>query len=245
MVHELKHTTIFNGKVTVWQPLKGYRFAIDSLLLPAFTHTKPNQRVLELGIGAGVASLALAYQDPNIQLHGIEVQPEILEITQKNIKENGWENRFQLFSGDLRDKLNPANCYDHVIMNPPYFERKTYINSIYENKTISHAEGDATLKDWITAAHRALRQRGYLTIVHKASRLDEILTILSVKFGCIEVLPLWPKAGQPAKRVLVKARKSVNSPLTLHPGLIIHQQNGSFTSEALEAIQFGKKICTE
>jgi tRNA1(Val) A37 N6-methylase TrmN6 len=243
MIHELEHTTIFNGNVTVWQPLKGYRFAIDSLLLAAFTPAQPNQRVLELGIGTGAASLALAYQHPDIQLHGVEIQPDILEITHKNILENGWENRFQLFSGDLRDKVNPGNCYDHVIMNPPFFQRNTYINAIYENKTISHAEGESTLTDWISAAHRALRQRGYLTLVHKASRLDEILTILSVKFGCIEVMPLWPKNGVPAKRVLVRARKSVNSPLTLHAGLTLHEPNGNFTSKAIEVIRFGKKLC--
>lgn len=240
----IEHTTLFEGKVTVWQPVSGYRFALDSLVLAAFTPAKSGQTVLELGIGTGAASLALAFQHPDILIHGIDIQTDILPITQKNIDENTWSDRFQLVAGNLTHRLVEGHFYDHVMMNPPFFEQRAYTNSPYEHKTLSHGENDGVLKDWIFEAHRALKSRGYLTIVHTCRRLDEILTILSVKFGSIEVFPLWPKAGQPAKRVLVRARKGVKSPLILHQGIVLHENDGTFTKEAALIIHKGNKIRT-
>ena len=40
MLHNIEHTTLFNGQVTVYQPMQGYRFALDSLVLAAFTPAK-------------------------------------------------------------------------------------------------------------------------------------------------------------------------------------------------------------
>lgn len=245
MLLETEHTTLFEGKVTVWQPIQGYRFALDSLVLAAFTPVKSKQTVLELGIGVGAASLALAFQHSDISIHGIEIQTDILPITQKNIDANNWSDRFKLFTGNLTDRLVEGHFYDHVMMNPPFFEQHTYTNSPHEYKTLSHGENEGVLKDWIFEAHRALKSRGYLTIVHTSRRLDEILTILSVKFGSIEVFPLWPKVGQPAKRVLIRARKGVKSPLVLHAGLVLHhQRDGTFTNEAALIIHKGNKIRT-
>ena len=242
MIHNIEHTTLFNGNVTVYQPVQGYRFALDSVVLAAFTPAKDHQTVLELGIGVGAASLALAFQHPNITIHGIEIQTDIIPITQKNIDANGWTNRFKLFSGNLTNRLVEGHYYDHVMMNPPFFEGHTYTDSPYAHKTLSHGESDGLLKDWIHEAHRALKSRGYITIVHTARRLDEILSLLTEKFGGIEVFPLWPKLGTPAKRVLVRARKSVNSPMKLHAGLVLHQEDGTFTPESSQIIHQGQKI---
>lgn len=239
---QTEHTTLFNGKVIVHQPIEGYRFALDSLVLAAYAPTKDQELVLELGIGVGAASLALAYQHPNIMIHGIEIQSDILPITQRNIDENGWSHRFKLFSGNLTSRLVPGHHYDHVIMNPPFFEEHTYTDSPYMHKTRSHGEKEAPLHDWIAEAHRTLKPRGYITIVHTARRLDEILSLLREKFGGIEIYPLWPKTGQAAKRILVRARKGVKSPTRLHAGLVLHQNDATFTHEASTVIQNGAKI---
>ncbi|MCP5322500.1 MAG: methyltransferase [Candidatus Paracaedibacteraceae bacterium] len=242
---DLEHTTLFNGKVTVFQPKQGYRFSVDSLMLAAFTHVKKNQMVLELGIGVGAASLALAYHHPDINLDGVEIQAEILPITEKNIQINNWPERFKLFCGNLKDRIVPGNTYHHVMMNPPFFEDHSYTNSHHVHKSLSNGEHDTPLTEWIFEAYRTLRQLGYVTIVHTADRLDDIISVLKTrKFGGIEVYPLWPKLGSAAKRVLVKARKDVESPLKLHAGLILHEDDGAFTREARKIIFDGEKIRT-
>jgi tRNA1(Val) A37 N6-methylase TrmN6 len=54
-------------------------------------------------------------------------------------------------------------------------------------------------------------------------------------FGAMELLPLWPRAGIAAKRVLVRARKGARSPAKILPGLTLHEADGRFT-DAAEAI---------
>lgn len=87
-----------------------------------------------------------------------------------------------------------------------------------------------------------LRPKGTLVVVHRADRLDELLAALRGKVGEVILFPLWPKAGRPAKRILVRARKSVQSPLTLHPGLILHQEDGAYTPDADSVLRLGAAI---
>ncbi len=242
MTLDLEKTTLFEENIIVWQPLKGYRFALDSVVLAAFTHPTSNQYVLELGIGTGAASLALATQHPDIHIHGLDIQEDILPITQRSIDDNDYSKQITLFAGNLTDRIMPGHFYDHVMMNPPFFDLNHYLNSPSKNKAISHGEQETSLKKWIHEAHRTLKSRGHLTLIHSAHRLDEILTILGVHFGNIEVFPLWPKMGKPAKRVLVKARKCVKGPLKLYAGLILHNEDGTLTPEAYNLIHKGQKL---
>ena len=73
-----------------------------------------------------------------------------------------------------------------------------------------------------------LRHDGRLTLIHRADRLSEVLAALLGRAGEVIVVPLWPTAGQPAKRVLVQARKGARGPLRLAPGLVLHDERGGF-----------------
>jgi len=59
---------------------------------------------------------------------------------------------------------------------------------------------------------------------------NEALTALPLTGA--SVLPLWPKAGEPARRVLVQARKGSGAAFCLLPGLILHDTSGAYTQEA-------------
>ena len=50
------------GRLRIWQPRAGYRAGIDPVMLAAAVPARPRQSVLELGCGAGTASLCLAAQ---------------------------------------------------------------------------------------------------------------------------------------------------------------------------------------
>ena len=54
-------------------------------------------------------------------------------------------------------------------------------------------------------------------------------------FGAMEMLPLWPRAGMAAKRVLLRARKGARGPARILPGLLLHEADGRF-SKAADAI---------
>ena len=60
--------------------------------------------------------------------------------------------------------------------------------------------------------------------------------------GEIVVFPLWPKAGAPARRVLVRARKGVATPLRLAPGLVLHADDGTWTAAAAAVLRAGTAL---
>ena len=70
------------------------------------------------------------------------------------------------------------------------------------------SRGDGCLRDWIDAAARLLHSAGTLTLIWRADGLAEVLAALERRFGGIAVLPVHGRAGQPAIRVLVRARRA-------------------------------------
>jgi tRNA1(Val) A37 N6-methylase TrmN6 len=88
-----------------------------------------------------------------------------------------------------------------------------------------------------------LRAKGALTLVHRADRLDEVILALR-RAGCAEiaVLPLWPRAGEDARRVLVRARRGIAGPARLLPGLVLHQADGRFTAAAEAILRDGAAL---
>jgi tRNA1(Val) A37 N6-methylase TrmN6 len=63
-------------------------------------------------------------------------------------------------------------------------------------------------------------------MIHRADRLPDILAALRCKAGDIGVCPVRPRAGDPAKRVVVSARKGSRAPLRLLAGIDIHPPVG-------------------
>jgi tRNA1(Val) A37 N6-methylase TrmN6 len=96
-------------------------------------------------------------------------------------------------------------------------------------------EGPCGLAAWIDAARHLAKPRGTIVLIHRADRLDEVLARLRERAGAIEIIPLWPRVGEAAKRVIVRARTGARGPTTLLPGLVLHQADGAYT-EAAEAI---------
>ena len=85
---------------------------------------------------------------------------------------------------------------------------------------------------WIRAAAQLLKTRGTFVMIHVPEALERILAACSGGLGSIAILPVHPKTGAPAKRILIKARKGGRAPLQIQPGLVLHEASGAFTPEA-------------
>jgi tRNA1(Val) A37 N6-methylase TrmN6 len=240
----LTEDTLLGGGVRLFQPRRGYRAGVDAVLLAAAVPDKAGPRVLELGCGVGAATLCLARREPDWTVTGLEVQPEMAGLARRNVEANDCGDRVAILDGDL---LRPpaglkAGGFDGVMMNPPYQEADHGPLPPHAGRATAHVEGEAVLADWIGTGLRLLKTRGRLVLIHRADRMAEIMTALEGRAGGIEVLPLWPGGGKPAKRVIVRARKGGRAPLTLLPGLVLHQADGSYTPEAEAIFREGAAI---
>lgn len=237
--------SLLGGRVSLIQPAQGYRAAIDPVLLAAFLRGGlrepgcPRQPVLDAGAGVGAASLCLAAACPETRITGLELQPELVRLAEVNCRLNGVQERVRMLEGDILappPALAPGG-FGYVMVNPPYLAQGQATPPPQSGRAKAHVEA-ADLKAWLRFCLDCLSPKGTLVLIHRADRLDHILSLLRRQAGEIVILPLWPKPGQAAKRILLRARKGVRSPLTLLPGLVLHDSDGAY-SAAAEAILRG------
>lgn len=217
---ELTDDALLEGRVRLLQPRRGYRAATDPVLLAAGCPARAGEMVLDLGCGAGAAALCLAARVPGLVLHGLELQPGYADLARRNAGRAGVA--MQVHEGDA---LAPpaalkALSFDHVLTNPPWHAAQGS-GAPDAGRDLAHREA-VPLGDWVTAALRCVRSGGWLTLIHRAERLGAALAALKGRAGDIRVLPLAGRAGRPAGRVVIGARKGARGPLTLLPPLALH-----------------------
>lgn len=232
---DLSHDAFLCGRLHLWQPLKGYRAATDPVLLAAACAAKPGQTVLDLGCGVGAAALCLATRVPDLHLFGLELQPDYADLARRNAAENAIP--FHVETGDLA-AMPPAlkRDFDHVIANPPYYPRAGSPSPVASRDVALRAE--TPISTWIAAATRRLSPGGWLTLIAGADSLPEILASLAPRLGSASILPLVPREGRPALRIILRARKSgraafrLLSPLVLHAGVAHDGDRESYSPKA-------------
>lgn len=227
---------VLDKKVRLLQPAEGFRTGLDAVMLAAACAARAGERVLDMGCGVGGAAFCLLQRIPGCHVTGVDVQQDYIALAEKNISLNKRDGNCNFVCADIREH-QADNRFDHVICNPPYLEGGHYIPSPSTGKAIArgHDQSNMSVKDWVLSGLRLLKSGGSLTMIHRADSVDRVIQAMGRSFGAVDIIPLWPKKGQVAKRVIVRAIKDRKTPATLHAGLVLHENDGSYTMEA-EAI---------
>lgn len=236
----LTRDRFLDGRLTILQPKEGYRAAIDPVLLAAAVPAGPGETVLELGCGAGVASLCLACRVAEVAITGLEKQPAYADLARRNADGNGV--RFEVMEGDIAalPALLRERSFDHVIANPPYFPTGSGTPARDAGRELAQRE-DLALGDWVRTGLRRLRPGGWLTVIQSVDRLPDLLIALGGGAGSTTVLPIAPRSGRPAGRIILRCRKGgrgafrMVAPLVLHEGTR-HLKDGDDLTDAARAI---------
>lgn len=217
----LSHDAFLGGRLALWQPRAGYRAGVDPVLLAASVPAKPGQSVLDLGCGAGAAMLCLGARVPGLRLTGLERQPAYAALARRNARDTAIAA--EVVIGDLAD-MPPVlrqQRFDHVIANPPYFDRRSGTRARDTGREAALGE-ETPLAAWVAAAAKRTAPRGHVTIIQRAERLPGLLTAMSDCLGSLQVLPLIPRPGRDAQLVLVRGRKGGRAAFRLHYGFVLH-----------------------
>lgn len=217
------------GRLTVMQPSEGFRSGLDAVMLAACVPAAEGNEVLELGCGAGVASLCLATRVAGCSIRGVEISDALSDLARSNAAANGFAQRLTIVTGDaLEPPAELRRSFDHVFCNPPFHLASGERSPVEERNAALRDEG--RLNDWLVSGLKRVRSQGTLTVIMRADRLGETLANLPERG--VRIFPLWPRKNEPAKRVIVQARKGDASLPELLPGLVLHEADGGYTLEA-------------
>jgi len=230
---------LLGGRVAYRQLVRGHRTGFEPVLLAASCPARAGELVLEAGTGAGAALLCLAARVPGVGGIGVELDPALAQLANENFKNNGLTGVFCVLADAARLPF-PANAFDHAIANPPWFNSAGTL-SPDEKRSRAHHAGPGLLTAWVDGLARCLRPRGSLTLIMPAASLSAASAALRKACGGITLLPLWPRAGAPAKMIILTARKGTNSPDAILPGLVLHDEAG-ITPEAQAVLRDGMSI---
>jgi len=232
------------GRLRLVQPEGGHKAGLDAVMLAAAAKVAPGNRVLDAGAGCGVVGLCIAARVPGCTVTGVEIAPSLAELAGANAERNGLGQHYSMVIADLTTSqagLNP-NSFDVAVANPPFYPQGRATASADPARARAAIMPEGGLEQWARFMTGMAAADGIVAMVHPASALKCLLDALDGRLGAISVFPLFPRAGEPAHRVIVGGVKGSRAPLSLRAGLVVHGSGHAFTPEAEAVLRHGAAL---
>ena len=134
-------------------------------------------KLLELGTGSGVISIALAKENPNLEITAVDISLKALELANENALSHNINN-IVFKKSNWFENITEQN-FDFIISNPPYVDKtqltKTeMVNIKYEPEIalFSMDSGKSALLHIIHKSHLFLNQGGTLITEHSYNQKE-------------------------------------------------------------------------
>ena len=238
------------GRLTLVQPKRGHRAGTDAALLAAAADF-PEGRFADVGAGVGAVALAILSRRPRVGADLVEIDADLANLAAGNAERNGSAGRARILRLNVCDARARREAglgdeeADAVVTNPPFFDPGTVRVSPDRARARAHVfagkAGAAPLIGWIAACLAILKPGGRFVMIHRPDALAAILAAAENRLGALALLPVRPRAGVPAHRLLVCGVKGSKAPLRIAPGLVLHEADGRLTAQA-DAIHRGEAL---
>ena len=150
-------------------------------ILPGIDHRPV--RILEIGVGSGAISVALAASQENIQMIATDISSEAIAVARMNAANAGVADRIQFLVGSLYADL--PGVFDVIVSNPPYISDEEFLSlpddvRKYEpsEALLGGSEGISLHREIIDGGSQYLEAGGYLIMEIGATqrrRLEDLL----------------------------------------------------------------------
>ncbi len=224
----------------IQQPLKGYRFSLDPLLLVDFASQIQNvTSAIDLGTGCGIMALMLCSIHQNATVSGFESNPDMALLAGRNAGLNDLAGRLSIISDDILNyKLHFTDSrFDLVVSNPPFRTPASGHVSPHKGRDTARHESTAGMADFLKAAKYLVKPSGRICFIYHPSRLAEFIhCAASLKLSLLRLRLTYGTPTSPATMFLAELAKGSKAETLVMPPLIIRDTDGSYTEEASRII---------
>jgi tRNA1(Val) A37 N6-methylase TrmN6 len=249
MTSDFTDDAFLGGRLSILQPARGHRAGIDAVLLAAAIPVGPSATVLDVGSGSGVVGLCIATRVPGVRVTGVEIDGDLVALANVNAERCGLHDRARFTEGDVlgpSSRLEAAGLmrelYSATVSNPPFHEAgRGTVSCEASRRRASHMPA-VDFDRWVGAMTGLTAPGGLIGLVNRAEAIGQLVSALENRFGDIQLLPVHPRASDPAHRLILLARKGSRAPTRLLPGLVLHDASSAFTPEVEAILRDGEGL---
>ena len=229
-----------NGKKII-QNTDYFCFGIDSVLLANFVESNSGKNnIVDLCSGSGVISVIVSQKKKCNKIYAVELQNEMYDLLDRNIKINSLEEKIIPLKGDVKS-FSMNEKVDIVVSNPPYKEVGTGVENTNTVKYIARHEKECTLEDIFKCSSKLLKQKGKLYLVHKPQRISDLISeARKYKLEPKKMRLVYPTINSKPSIVLMEYVYFGGNELEVLSPLIEYNENGEYTKEIFEIYGIGE-----
>ena len=218
----------------IYQNSDFFSFSLDSIILANYATIRlRDKNIVDFCTGNGIVPMILSKRC-NESIIGVEIQKEIADLATKSVLYNHLDDKISIICDDVKNfSRKHLNEFDLLLCNPPYFkvEEKSTYNLSYE-KTIARHEILLDLEELFDCAKKILKDHGNLCMVHRTTRLIEILDKLK-KYNLEpkKIKFIHENIEKESFLVYIEAQKCGNVGLIVEKPLVQYDLSGNYTLE--------------
>jgi release factor glutamine methyltransferase len=180
-----------NGDVLIPRPET--EIIVEEALQAGKNMPPPGLRILEIGVGSGAISVALATELPEARLVATDISESALVVAYRNARTHGVAGRIEFLCGDLYSPV--VGTFDLIVSNPPYISTEEFgqlprgVREYEPRQALLAGEGGTACHLQIIAGSgRHLRRGGWLLMEMGAGQQEIVAGLLKQagNFECIE-----------------------------------------------------------
>ena len=188
--------------------------------------------ILDIGAGTGLLSLMLA-QKSFAKIDAVEIEKNAFSEAEDNFNQSTWNDRLQVFHLDVKN-FTPAEKYDFIICNPPFYEDN--LLSPTQNKNVAKHDKALSLNELILVIKNLINSPGSFAVLlpyHRVAYLEKLAH--ENYFFLKEKLLIKPTLQHRYFRAILLFNRTKDT--SVKKELIIKNELGNYSREFVELLK--------
>jgi tRNA1Val (adenine37-N6)-methyltransferase len=227
---------------TIAQERTAMKVGTDGVLLGAWAPIPAlgTNRLLDVGGGTGLVALMLAQRFspivPDLQIEAVEIDTEAAQQAKENVAATPWNTVINIQNISFQDFVQkaPANTYDLIVSNPPFFTET--LKSPEERRNLARHTDALPFGVLLSGVEHLLNEEGAFAMIYPANADGAVQAeAVRCRLHCSDLCEVKTTIRKPAKRLMAVFRKKVPDYIFKKGALCIHDEGGVF-SEAYRTL---------